>query len=516
MRGIRLHGETMDKARKTIGTIVFCGLLFLQTAAIAKEPEERDWIEVKTEHFRLYSALNEAESVDLVRQLETFRRVISMIANLSNAESPIPTEIIAMRGRKDFVRIGAPKLAGGIFVPGLRNNLIVIRDVPGADEVSTMVHEYAHFLLGGHSKRNYPRWFNEGLAEYVSAPQERPGLFVVGAVHEGRVMSMSRFRWIPLREVIDPQDMQDWSREQQVMFYASSWALVHYLHHGPNRKTLPQDLDNYIKLLDAGTDKIEAFEDAFNMSVDELDKDVRAYFGEKEAGVRTIPGYVLDINDIVPEFEPNIREVSKEEISLALAHAALTLGEIDEARHWFTIASESPELRADAEAGIGDTYKFQENFETALPYFESSIALAPDDPYIQLDYAEYWHDFAKETENMEERAAHIVTARKHYVAAWKLDNTMPETYAMYGDTFLLDSDNPDKAVEMLQQAEALLPSSIVIRLLLAEAYAASGDLNRAADEARSVLAWIHGESEAADRAREILDDHQQNVEHANQ
>ena len=506
----------MNRSFKTACTIVLAALLFAQPAAKAKEPEERDWIEVRTEHFRLYSALKEKESIDLVRQLETFRRVIPMIANVSTLESPIPTEIYAMRGRKDFLRIGSPEKAGGIFVPGLRNNLIVIRDVPGAEEVPVIIHEYAHFLLGGHSKLNYPRWFNEGLAEYVSAPQERPGLFVVGGVQERRVKSMSWFRWLPLRDVIDPQASEDWNREQFVMFYSSSWALVHYLHHGPYRDTLTENLSNYIKLLEAGTGNIEAFEDAFDIPVDELDKDVREYFGERESGVRTIPGYALKIDDIVPEFKADIRKMSEDEVSLALADAALRLGEVEEARRWYTIANENPELRAVAQAGLGDTYKFQDEFETAQPYFERAIELAPDNPYCQLDMAEFWHDRAEATEDAEERRTYIKNARKHYVAAWKLDDTMPETYAMYGATFLVDGDRPDKAIEMLQTAEAILPSSITIRVRLAEAYAAVGDNKRAADEARSVLAWSHPESEAAKTANEILENYEDGIEFANQ
>lgn len=501
---------------KSASTLVLAVLVLTQPAAVAKETEERDWIEVSTENFRLFSALNEKESVDLVRQLESFRRVISMVANISDVESPIPTEIYAMRGRKDFLRVGAPKEAGGIFVPGLRSNLIVIRDVPGAEEVPIIVHEYAHFLLADHSRLNYPRWYNEGLAEYVSAPQERPGMFVVGGVQESRVKSMSWFRWLPLRDVIDPQDMQDWSREKRTMFYTSSWALVHYLHHGPMKQSLPEDLGNYIKLLDAGTGNIEAFEDAFDVSVDDIDRDVRRYFGEGESGARMIPGYVLDINDVIPDFAADIREISEDEVSLALGDAALRLGELDEARRWFTIASENPELRAMAEAGIGDTYKFQDDFETSRPYFENALELAPDNPYIQLDVAEYWHDLAEETEDAIERKEYITTARKHYVAAWKIDNTMPETYTMYGATFLMAGENADKAVEMLEQAEAILPSNITIRIQLAEAYAAIGENKKAADEARSVLAWSHGESEAAKKASEIIEDYQENVELANQ
>jgi tetratricopeptide (TPR) repeat protein len=452
----------------------------------------------------LRSALSEKDSIELVRQLETFRVVVGIVANINDTDSPIPTEIFAVRKSRDFKSLGIDPNFGGIFRSTLRRNLVFIRELAGAEEVPIIIHEYAHFLLSNRGSINYPGWYNEGLAEYLSAPQNRPGIFVVGGVHKNHAMSMSRLPWIPLRDILAPEDYEDWGRRRTWMFYTESWALVHYLHHRPERATLGQDMARYIELLDSGEDDLSAFEEAFEITAEELDKRVRRYVGERKRGARKLPAYLLSIDEIIPDFEPEVNALSREQISLALGKAALSFGELDSARHWFTIATTNEFTRPQAEAGLGDVLKFDDQYEAAQPHFETAIALAPNDPYCQLDIAEYWHDRARESEDTDERATYLANARNHYVEAWKLNDSMPETYALYGQTFLLEGEKYDKAIEMLEQAESILPASITVRVMLAEAYVGAGRNDDAVKAARSVLAWSHEESDAANQAREIL------------
>lgn len=119
--------------------------------------------------------------------------------------------------------------------------------------------------------------------------------------------------------------------------------------------------------------------------------------------------------------------------------------------------------------------------------------------------AEYWHDRAREVEEKAERTDYLERARTHYIKAWKLNDSMPETYAMYGHTFLMEDQRFDKAIEVLEEAEYLLPSDLGIRMSLAETYAGADRREDAVKAARSVLAWSHEDSDAAQRARAIVD-----------
>jgi len=402
--------------------------------------------------------------------------------------------------KKGFESLGIDPDWGGIFQSGLRKNLIVIRDIRGAEETSIIMHEYVHFLIRNHGSLNYPRWFNEGFAEYLGAARLHSGLFEIGGVPQHRRWSLSQSRWISMRNILSPEEYDEWGRERTAMFYAESWALVHYLLNRPERGALfGQDMGRYVDLVESGMGDTEAFEDAFQITTEDLDRQVKRYLGR-----RVLSGFQLKIDKLLPDFEPDVIALSREQISLALGQTALRRGEFDAAKRWFTIAVADEFTRPQAEAGLGDVLKFDGDFEAARPYFEQAAALAPGDPYIQLDLAEFWHSRAVELEDSEDRATYLARAREHYVKAWKLDDSIPETYAAYGWTFVMEGLRHDYAIELLEQAESILPSSIGVRLMLAEAYMGADRTADAVAAARSVLAWSHDESDGAKRAREIL------------
>jgi tetratricopeptide (TPR) repeat protein len=475
-------------------------LLFLtaQTAA-GKELEDRKWIEVRTPNFRIRSVLSEKDSIELARQLETFRAAIFVVTNVSHTDSPIPTEIYAVRGTRDFKSLGISRGAVGIFQSGLRRNLIFIRKRFGMEETTTIMHEYVHFLHGNQGSFNYPKWYKEGFAEYLSAEQTTSGKFVVGGVQKGRYENLSRLSWIPMRQIISPEDYDRWSGERRAMFYAEAWGLVHFLNHRPGRDTFSRDMARYIELVDSGKGDLEAFEEAFMITAKDLDRQVKYYFSK-----RRIPAYQISTDVLIPDFEPEVIVLSREQVSLALGQAALSRGALDSAERWFKIAVTNENARPRAEAGLGDVLKFRGEYESSQPHFEQAVSLAPSDPYCQLDIAEYWHTRAEKTEDTGKRATYLARAREHYVKAWKLDDSMPETYAQYGQTFLMENQRYDLAIEMLEQAESILPSNIRVRIMLAQAYQGANRKEEAVERARSVLAWSHDESGAAKLARELL------------
>lgn len=484
---------------RSIVLLAFGLLLIAAHPAAGKELEDRKWIEVRTPNFRIRSVLRERDTIELARQLETFRAAVFIVTNISHSDSSIPTEIYALRGTRDFKKLGIGRRAVGIFRSGLRRNLILIRDRFGMEETTTIMHEYVHFLLDSQGSINYPKWYNEGFAEYLSAEQTVSGKFVVGGVQKGRFENLSRLPWIPLQQIVSPVDYDKWSGARKSMFYAEAWGLVHFLNHRPERDTFSQDMARYIELVDSGKGDLEAFEEAFMITTKDLDRQVKYYFNR-----RRLPAYQISNDALLPDFEPEVIVLSREQISLALGQAALSLGELDSAKRWFTIAATDEHARPRAEAGLGDVLKFRGDFEAAQPHFEQAVSLAPSDPYCQLDLAEYWHTRAKKTDDTSNRATYLARAREHYVKAWKLDDSMPETYAQYGQTFLMERKRYDLAIEMLEQAESILPSNINVRLMLAQAYQGANRKEEAFEKARSVLAWSHDGSGAAQLAREIL------------
>jgi tetratricopeptide (TPR) repeat protein len=385
-------------------------------------------------------------------------------------------------------------------MPGMRENTIVLRDVRGMNEASIIMHEYVHFLVRNHGSLQYPKWYDEGFAEYLSAARVQRKNFEIGLVPEGRMNSLQYSIWIPIRQIISPEGYDKWSRERQAMFYAEAWALVHYLQNQPDRQnSFIEDMLQYIDFIESGKGDIESFEEAFGISAKNLNKEVKRYLKKGQ-----FTYFKIDADQLLPTFNPTVTRLTKEQASLALGQLALRNGKLDKAEHLFSIASVDGPTQPRAVAGLGDTLKFRGDFEAALPYFKRAVALAPEDPYCQLDLAEYWHDLSTRTEEADERSEHLKSAREHYMAAWQLDESAPETYAMYGKTFLDEGYRYDKAIEMLEEAQNLLPSSLDIRLMLAKAYLEVDRLEDAIEATLSVLAWSHSESGTAKQAQDLL------------
>ncbi|MGI9342354.1 MAG: DUF1570 domain-containing protein [Gammaproteobacteria bacterium] len=486
-------------------------LLSLVAAAVpAKEVIDRDWIEVRTPNFTVRSAQSESDTVELARSLELFKVAVSILTNVSDTEAAIPTKIVAFRSRGDAARAGLDDNFAGLFAPSLRENSIIIRETRGAQETEIILHEYVHFLVRNHGKHNYPKWFDEGFAEYLSSSRVTRSEFKVGLPLERRRGNLVYSNWIPMRRILSAEDYANWSREGQSMFYAEAWALVHFmLNRKDHDRPFGEDMGRYLELLETGTGHEEAFAAAFGIDSSRLNRDVKRYLKKGKFAYFSLP-----IDMLLPDFDYAVDTLPREQVALTLADVALRLGELDNADRWYAIAAEHEVTRAQALAGRGDVRKFQDEFDAALPFFTESIELAPDDPLCQLDMAEYWHDLARATATREERADYYERAREHYVAAWKLDDQKPEPYAMYGLTMLEEGGRLDKAVEMLEEAEYLLPSDLLVRLWLAQAYAGLDRREEALAASRSVLAWSHENSEAAKIASQIVTEMQSSTESA--
>jgi tetratricopeptide (TPR) repeat protein len=476
-------------------TIVAC---FAAPDSVFAALEDKKWIEVRTNNFRVISVLNERKSVELARYLELFRVAVVNLTNIRSTDAPIPTNIYVVRGNLN--KFGLDPNAAGVYMPSLRHNTMVVRDSFGMKETSIILHEYVHFLIRNQTSLHYPMWFDEGFAEYLSASRVRRGYFEIGLVPEHRLGNLNYSQWIPMRKILAPERYERWSRERKSMFYAEAWALVHYLQGQPETNaSFSESMAVYLKRIESGSDSVEAFGAAFGIDDSALDRSVKRYLTKGK-----LHGFQYDSAQLLPVFQPKVTRLSKARVALAMAQLALQGGELDKAEHWFKLATADAQTRARAMAGLGDVLKFRGELVDAQPFFEEALRLAPDDAYCQLDIAEYWYAMLENTEDQSERERYLERAQEHLVAAWRLDDSSAETYAMLGATLLAEGRDYDRAIEMLEGARDILPSDLNVRLMLAKAYAATGRSADAIDAAKSVVAWAHSDSEAAEQAREIL------------
>jgi hypothetical protein len=72
-------------------------------------------------------------------------------------------------------------------------------------------------------------------------------------------------------------------RQKKGVFYAESWALVHYLMTGDNGKHLPK-LIQYLNLLASGVSLEESFAKAFQTDYIQLERELQQYIQQSAYG----------------------------------------------------------------------------------------------------------------------------------------------------------------------------------------------------------------------------------------
>ncbi len=480
-------------------------LVAIVTLAVGSSPvfskalEDRSWIEVRTANFNVRSLLGEKKTIELARRFEMFRAAVAIVTGVNTRAAAIPTEVYALRRGREFEHFGIDQQSPGVFIAGLRNNTILIRDTDDIEQAPDILHNYVHLLAGDQSGKHYPKWYIEGLAEYLSGIRGHRDLFDIGVASKQRREYLRDASWIPIDKIIVAEQLYDsWTAESKAAFRAQAWALVHYLYNRPEQiHTLSAAMTRYVEVITSGGSIGAAFDAAFGMTPRQLDAKLRRYVSAGDYQFLT-----FEANTLIPNFKASVVKLTVEQISLGLARVALESDELDSAEHWFKRATGQQQTRPRAETGLGDVAKFRGDFERALPHFELALALAPNDLYVQLDFAEYWHYRAMNTKQQVEGKKFLDSARKQYFEAWKLNDSAAEIYAMYGQTYLLQG-NFDRGIEMLEEAGRLLPANLDIRLILAEAYAGAGRNQQAIDAARAISAWSH-DSAAIKRAKEIL------------
>jgi hypothetical protein len=301
---------------KTFATLaIFLLAISVASTAWSRPMEKRKWIEATYKDLTIYSSFSKSKTVEMLENLELFRRTVALTTNVGSVVSPIPTKIYAIKKTADYKQFGFDAEAAGVFVPGLRDNTIVVHASRGMNSTQVIQHEYTHFLLRNHSSLNYPKWFDEGTSEYLSATKTRKKYFDIGLVADQRTNDLTYGTWIPIKEIIEPENYADWSVKKHAMYYAEAWLLVHYLVNDgassmEGKDTFREDMALYLDLVEQGTSDRGAFERAFGITMSELNSEVKYY-------MRSGKFRYLSVNrkQLLNDFEPEIRVLSREEIS---------------------------------------------------------------------------------------------------------------------------------------------------------------------------------------------------------
>ena len=178
----------------------------------------------------------------------------------STAESLLPSLKKAKGG----------EYVAGIYFHGWEKQYAMLRlDHP---EVAPVYHEYVHSILHINI-RWLPSWLDEGLAEYYAYTRFQNHKIYVGAPSI-RSPLLHNYPLIPIEKLFSPDSKWQGPLQEQ-LFYAESWALVHYMTFGPGMEGGAR-LSRFFVLIQNGESQDAAFQQVFG-DFKEMDKALEKY-----------------------------------------------------------------------------------------------------------------------------------------------------------------------------------------------------------------------------------------------
>lgn len=218
--------------------------------AFAEEREvwrgaDRKWRHVRSEHFEVYSGTSESSAREILHQLELLRAVF--LEKFGFRERlPLPVTVYDFDRKDDFRAYLPEGMRSNEFFSGLyfaradRAVILFVQSTEAEAARRIVLHEFVHhlFRVAGETPA---LWFNEGMADLLSTLVEEQGRVVLGRPHTSRLAALRTEKFMPLATLFarDRATAYGGTEAHTGLFYAESWALLHYLQFGQTE--LPAD-----------------------------------------------------------------------------------------------------------------------------------------------------------------------------------------------------------------------------------------------------------------------------------
>src|ERR1700744_1744455 len=283
---------------RAVGWLALCalggGLATVDASARAQKPvgatpatEAASWVEVQTPHFVVASDAGEASARGVATDFEPIRALFHATFPELRVDPPQPIRIIVARDEASMRVITPDEWGGpehvhpsGVFHSDGEKDYIVLRmDAEGTTAFHTSYHEYTHSLMHLNFSR-LPLWVREGVAEFFGNSLLYRGTATTGTVYRGHVYVLTKNEWMPMETLFQVSETSPFYNERNPasVFYAESWATVHYLLLDPQARRA--DLfKKYLVEWDIGADAISAARTAFG-DLNTFQTAVKKYVGQ--------------------------------------------------------------------------------------------------------------------------------------------------------------------------------------------------------------------------------------------
>jgi tetratricopeptide (TPR) repeat protein len=375
--------------RRTTRVFVILSLLLLSPhVASAKET----WTSIKSKNFTVVGNASEGEMRKVTMRLEQFRHAVSLLFPGAKIEARVPTTVVIFKSHGSFNPF-KPKYkgktkenVGGYFISsGDVNYMVLTTDVRGtASPYEVIFHEYEHFILANNMRRA-PAWLHEGLAEFVSTLEtsDDDQKVRLGTPIAHHVYTLRQNNPLPLKTffTVDHRSPQYNENDKVGIFYAQSWALIHYLMLGNDGARRPQ-LTRFINGLNADLPLEENFRQSFQTDYAKMESELRTYLRKESYPVLVYKlDKPLELEDTVS------KTLSEAEVEYHLGDLLLRSFRFDEAAEHLQKSATLDANFAPARVSLGLTRLYQRRPAEAQKILSDALALDPRNPLAHYHYA---------------------------------------------------------------------------------------------------------------------------------
>jgi tetratricopeptide (TPR) repeat protein len=446
-------------------------------------PDDGSWIELTSSHFKLFSNAPEGRTKEVAESLERLRATLAQLKGSEAVAAPLPTWIYVFKNEASMTPYkprlnGKPVSAIGLFQRAHDGNWVMLESRWGVDPRRIVFHEYVHFFMANNFPPQ-PSWYEEGIAEYFSSFEASSTEARIGRAIEPHLALLREYQLLPLDKLFavtpDSTDYNEGSR--QGLFYAESWALVHYLLEGAPERT-PQ-LKRFLLLMQNGVETMPAFRDAFGMDPKALLYELGAYIRSSRFKYHAIRFREALAVPKETRSAPMPRAAVLSRLGELLAH--VDPGRDEDAEAHFRSALLLDPAEARAKAGIGFLRLRKKHIEEGVVLLREAAAAAPADSVLQLLYGEALLQSLEGRELVvgELPPAERVTieeARSAIKKSLELSGEYAEAHATLGRTYLVEPKEAiGPGIAELEKAYARLPTRHDVAMDLASLYDRCGD-----------------------------------------
>jgi tetratricopeptide (TPR) repeat protein len=406
---------------------------------------DEKWTKAEFQNFTIVGTASDKQLKQLGNKLEQFRQTLSVLLPKTKLNSSTPTIVYAFEsfdGFQSYLPKDRRKNIGGFFSPTQEANYIVLPlESRGRDVNDIIYHEYFHYVMSK-NLRNAPLWLNEGLAEYYSTFEiNDDGTKVrLGNPIARRVLDLRKQSFIPLETLfaVNHKSPEYNGKSKTGVFYAESWALVHYLIQANNGQRQAQ-FNQFVGLLSTGLSAKDAFRQVFQTDYNQIEKELRNYINKF-----SFPGVEYTFNQKVSyEDTANLSKLSVAETKVKQGELLLLTRNDEELEKRVAEILKSDETFAPAYRLLGKLRNRQKNYPEARKNFEKAVSLEPDNYLNNYYFAGVLRGEGKNDE-----------AVKLYREAIRLNPKIARLYASLGGLYQ-NLYRDSEAIEAYNQAAKL-------------------------------------------------------------